>query len=76
MWAKEGKPAPKPYEDIHMPKDTPMGFIIAIFAGILGFAMIWHMVIPAIIGGVGFILFSRARREQATPGLPLARELS
>ena len=43
------------YDDIHMPKDTPMGFIIAIFAGILGFAMIWHMVIPAIIGGVGFI---------------------
>ena len=58
---KEGKnfhDAPKnkvKYEDVHMPKDTPMGFIIAIFSGILGFALIWHMILPAIVGGVGMI---------------------
>ncbi len=54
-WAKEGKPLPKAYQDIHMPKNTPAGFIIAMFAGLFGFAVIWHMLIPAIVGLVGII---------------------
>lgn len=37
------------YEDIHMPKSTPFGFIISVFAAGFGFAMIWHMWIPAIL---------------------------
>jgi cytochrome o ubiquinol oxidase subunit 1 len=44
------------YHDIHLPKNTPVGFVAAIFAGIFGFAMIWHMVIPAIVGFAGAIL--------------------
>lgn len=43
------------FHPIHMPKNTPAGFIIAIFAGIAGFALIWHMLIPGIIGMVGII---------------------
>ncbi len=43
------------YHDIHMPKNTPAGFIIAIFSGIFGFAMVWHMWIPAIVGIIGVI---------------------
>ena len=41
------------YEDIHMPKNSAMGFLIAISTGLFGFAMVWHMLIPGIIGVVG-----------------------
>ena len=55
-------PKKKPtYEDIHMPKNTSVGFFIAAFSTLLGFAMIWHMVIPAIIGGVGVFVTMIAR---------------
>lgn len=44
------------YQPIHMPKNTPAGFVIAMFAGILGFALIWHMWIPGIIGFLGIVV--------------------
>jgi cytochrome o ubiquinol oxidase subunit 1 len=28
---------------IHMPKNTPAGFVLAMLSAILGFALIWHM---------------------------------
>lgn len=31
------------YQDIHMPKNTLMGFITAMLSGLFGFAMVWHM---------------------------------
>jgi cytochrome o ubiquinol oxidase subunit 1 len=37
---------------IHMPKNTGAGFVIAVLSAIVGFAMIWHMWLPA---GMGFI---------------------
>lgn len=40
------------YEPIHMPKNTSAGFIAAIFSGVFGFAMVWHM---WLIAGLGFI---------------------
>ena len=43
------------YEEIHMPKNTPAGFIIALFAGVFGFAIVWHMWLVAIFGFVGVI---------------------
>lgn len=54
---KEGHTHPESlhYDDIHMPKNTSVGFILALFSGLLGFAMIWHMWIPAIVGFVGII---------------------
>lgn len=53
----EGRVHPKEmhYHAIHMPKNTPAGFIIAIFSGIFGFALIWHMWIPGVIGFIGMI---------------------
>ncbi len=36
---------------IHMPKNTGAGFIIAMLSAVCGFAMIWHMWLPA---GVAF----------------------
>lgn len=44
------------FHAIHMPKNTPAGFIIAVFAGILGFALVWHMWIPGLIGFFGMII--------------------
>lgn len=39
------------YEDIHMPKNTIWGFVLAIISGVFGFAMIWHM---WLVAGVSF----------------------
>lgn len=49
------------YHNIHMPKNTGMGFIIAMFTGVMGFALVWHMWIPAIFGLVGAIVTMIAR---------------
>ena len=53
---KHVKAAEKPlYEDIHMPKNTPMGLFIGGFSFILGFALIWHIIWLGLIGLVGII---------------------
>jgi len=59
---KENQHALKPmqpkemhYQPIHMPKNTSAGFIAALFAGLAGFAIVWHMWIPGILGFVGAI---------------------
>lgn len=59
----EGRVHPKDihYAPIHMPKNTPVGFIIAIFSGVTGFALVWHMFIPGIIGLLGVISTAIAR---------------
>ncbi|QHG92731.1 cytochrome o ubiquinol oxidase subunit I [Coxiella endosymbiont of Amblyomma sculptum] len=43
------------YTDICMPKNTPVGFFIAIFSGIFGFSIVWHMWIPATTGLIGVV---------------------
>ncbi len=49
------------YQPIHMPKNTGAGFIIAMFAGVMGFALIWEMWPEAVIGFLGIILTVIAR---------------
>lgn len=49
------------YAPIHMPRNTGAGFIIAMFAGVLGFALVWHMLIPGIIGAIGIVCTVIAR---------------
>lgn len=49
------------YHPIHMPRNTSAGFIIAIFSGITGFALVWHMLIPGVIGLLGVICTVIAR---------------
>ena len=46
------------YEDVHMPKSTYFGFLIAMSFGLFGFAMVWHMWIPGLIGffGIPFLM--------------------
>jgi len=59
----EGRVHPKNmhYHPIHMPKNTPAGFIIALFAGIAGFALVWHMWIPGLLGFAGVLITMIAR---------------
>lgn len=49
------------FHPIHMPKNTPAGFLIGIFAGIVGFALVWHMWIPGVLGFLGVIITAVAR---------------
>jgi cytochrome o ubiquinol oxidase subunit 1 len=55
-----GAPTEKPvYEDIYIPKNTPMGLIIASLAFAFGFGMIWHiwwLVILALLGAITTII--------------------
>jgi cytochrome o ubiquinol oxidase subunit I len=43
------------YEDIHMPRNTGAGVIIAVFGFVLCFALVWHIWWLAIAGLVGAI---------------------
>lgn len=49
------------YQDIHMPKNTGVGFIIAMCSAMFGFAMIWHIYWLAIAGLVGIMATVIAR---------------
>ncbi|WP_343674460.1 cytochrome o ubiquinol oxidase subunit I [Paraburkholderia heleia] len=46
---------PAKYEDIHMPRNTGAGFIIAAFSLLFGFAIVWHMWLFAAAGLIGMI---------------------
>jgi len=59
LWAIKRGEAPPPimdYEDIHIPKNTPVGMYIGGFSLIFGFAMVWHIYWLAIIGFIGIII--------------------
>lgn len=58
LWAIKRGHAPKPrhdYEDIYLPKNTPMGFFIGCFSMIFGFAMIWYIAWLAIASFLAII---------------------
>jgi cytochrome o ubiquinol oxidase subunit 1 len=43
------------YEDIHLPKNSPMGLFIAAFAFMGGFAVVWHIWWLAVLGLLGIM---------------------
>ena len=45
------------YIDIHMPKNTPIGFYIAGTSFILGFGLVWHIWWLAILASLGILCF-------------------
>ena len=47
---------PAKYEDIHMPKNTAVGFVIGMLAFAFGFAMIWHIWWLALAGAFGMLI--------------------
>jgi cytochrome o ubiquinol oxidase subunit 1 len=59
FWAakqsKVAKISSEEYEDIHLPKNTPLALVIAAFAFIFGFAIIWHIWWLAALGFIGVI---------------------
>jgi cytochrome o ubiquinol oxidase subunit 1 len=71
--------APEPdYQPIEMPKNSPTGFVTAVFATIMGFALIWHiwwMLILGLIGAyVTFVVFAwRDVHEFEIPAEEVAR---
>lgn len=67
FWEQKQKKLAQPnqgksrYEDIHMPRNTGAGFIMAGFIFVIGFAMIWHIWWLAIAGGIGTLATVIAR---------------
>jgi cytochrome o ubiquinol oxidase subunit 1 len=59
LWAIKRGHAPEPqsgYEDIHLPKNTPLAFYIGIFSTLFGFALIWYIWWLAIESLIGIII--------------------
>ena len=58
LWAIKRGHSPRPekeYEDIYLPKNTPMGMYIGILSLIFGFAMVWYIAWLAIASFVGIV---------------------
>ncbi len=72
-------PGPEPeYVDIHMPRNSATGFVCAVFATIMGFALIWHiwwLVGVAFAGAFAtFVVFAwREDHETLIPAQTVAR---
>ncbi len=62
FWSqKQQKQAAKiQYEDIHIPRNTPIGFLIAVSALLFGFAVIWEIVwlnVVAVLCIIGLVMY-------------------
>lgn len=56
--------APKTYEPITLPKNTGMGIVIAAFAFVCGFAIIWHIWWLALLSSIALITTVIIRTQQ------------
>jgi len=59
LWAIKRGHSPKPekrYEDIHLPKNTPMAMYIGALSLVFGFAMTWHIWWMAIVSLVAILI--------------------
>lgn len=65
---------PTKYHDIHMPKNTGVGFIIGMIAFVFGFAMIWHIWWMAVLSAAGIVasIIIRASTEDVDYYVPAA----
>jgi cytochrome o ubiquinol oxidase subunit I len=74
-----GRLRPEPeYQPIHMPRNSPTGFVCAFFATLIGFALIWQIWWLAIVGLIGaygtFVVFAwRDVAEYWIPAEEVAR---
>ncbi|ALA24834.1 cytochrome ubiquinol oxidase subunit I [Piscirickettsia salmonis] len=50
---QRGADQQQPYQDIHMPRNTSVGFIVAAFSLAFGFGMIWEMYWLVFLGLIG-----------------------
>ena len=51
----------KQYASIHMPHRTATGFVIAMFSGIFGFGIVWHIYWMIALGLLGIFATAMAR---------------
>ena len=49
------------YDDIHMPRNTSVGFVIAMFSGLFGFGLVWHIYWMIAVGVIGIFATVIAR---------------
>lgn len=57
FWKMKQDPAPKPpYEDIVVPKNTPMGIYFSIISFIFAFAVIWHIIWLMILSFIAIVV--------------------
>ena len=63
-----------PYEDIYLPKNSPLGLYVAGCSFILGFGFVWHILWLLPIGALGIItcLITRALEEDTEYRVPAA----
>jgi cytochrome o ubiquinol oxidase subunit 1 len=66
------------YQAIHIPRNSPTGFVCAFFATLMGFALIWHIWWLVAAGAVGafatFVVFAwRDEDEELIPADEVAR---
>jgi cytochrome o ubiquinol oxidase subunit I len=66
------------YEAIHIPRNSPTGFVCAFFAAFMGFALIWHIWWMLALGAIGayatFVVFAwRDVDEDTIPASEVAR---
>jgi cytochrome o ubiquinol oxidase subunit I len=86
FWNKKQQPSARRNKDvrageyaaIEMPKNSPIGFVIAFFAVVSGFALIWHIWWMAALGTLGIfvaiLLFAfREEEEIEIPADKIAR---
>jgi cytochrome o ubiquinol oxidase subunit 1 len=77
---RERSLGPEPgYSNVHMPRNSPVGFICAFFATIVGFALIWHIWWLAVAGlacaYATFVVFAwRDVHEDSIPAATVARD--
>lgn len=64
MKHSKNQPITKHYEDIRLPKNSPLGMCIAGSALVMGFALIWHIWWLAALGLLGVIAFIITRSNQ------------
>jgi cytochrome o ubiquinol oxidase subunit 1 len=71
---KRTKQPPPKYEEIHMPKNSGMGFFIGVFSFLFGFGLIWYMFWLAIASLIGMIVCVIAHLYQKHPGYHITAE--
>lgn len=78
FWAlKQNQTSPpkkREYQDIYLPKNTPMGIYIAGFSLLVGFALIWQIMWLALIGLLGVITFVIMRMAEKNTEYRIPKE--
>lgn len=76
FWARKHEKEHKApiYEEIHIPKDTPLGLFIGVLSFLAGFAIVWHILWLGIVGAVGIVVCLIIRLAEAHTEYTLSAE--